>query len=113
CAKCHMPELPSSRGPVRAYTDLLIHNMGEDLADNVGFGTPQASPNDPPHTGQEFRTQPLWGVSHSAPYLHDGRAATLDQAIRLHGGEGLDSRDRYVGLTEAEREDILAFLRHL
>jgi CxxC motif-containing protein (DUF1111 family) len=113
CAKCHMPELPSSRGPVRAYTDLLIHNMGEDLADNVGFGTPQASPNDPPHTGQEFRTQPLWGVSHSAPYLHDGRAATLDQAIRLHGGEGLDSRDRYVGLTEAEREDLLAFLRHL
>lgn len=113
CAKCHMPELPSSRGPVRAYTDLLIHNMGEDLADNVGFGTPQASPNDPPHTGQEFRTQPLWGVSHFAPYLHDGRAPTLDQAIRLHGGEALDSRDRYLGMTEDERNDILAFLRHL
>jgi CxxC motif-containing protein (DUF1111 family) len=108
-----MPELPSSRGPVRAYTDLLIHNMGEDLADNVGFGTPQASPNDPPHTGQEFRTQPLWGVSHFAPYLHDGRAPTLDQAIRLHGGEALDSRDRYLGMTEDERNDILAFLRHL
>jgi CxxC motif-containing protein (DUF1111 family) len=52
-------------------------------------------------------------VSHFSPYLHDGRAGTLDEAIRLHGGEALDSRDRYVGLTEAEREDLLAFLRHL
>lgn len=113
CAKCHVPELPSSRGPVRAFTDLLIHDMGDALADHINFGIPQASPSSPPHSGREFRTMPLWGVSLFSPYLHDGRAGTLDEAIRLHGGEAAATRDAYVGLLESEREDILSFLGHL
>lgn len=113
CAKCHIPELPSARGPVRAYTDLLIHEMGSALADNITFGTPQASAISPNHTGGEFRTAPLWGVSHFAPYLHDGRAETIDDAIRMHGGESQAIRDAYVALPTNIREDILVFLRHL
>ncbi len=113
CAKCHIPELPSSRGPVRAYTDLLIHDMGPALADGINFGSPQASPSSPLANGQEWRTQPLWGVSLFPPYLHDGRAATIDDAIRMHGGEASASTEDYLGLTQAERDDVLTFLKHL
>ncbi|MCR9244222.1 MAG: hypothetical protein NXI31_04265 [bacterium] len=113
CAKCHIAELQSSRGPVRAYTDLLIHDMGPELADGINFGIPQSSRSSPDGNGTEWRTQPLWGVSHFGPYLHDGRAQTLDEAIRMHGGEGLTSRDLYVALPANEREDVLEFLRHL
>ncbi len=113
CAKCHVPELASSRGPVRAFTDLLIHDMGTELADNINFGIPQASPSSPSHAGREFRTMPLWGTSKFGPHLHDGRAHTLDEAIRAHGGEAAAIRDAYVGLTEGEREDVLSFLRAL
>jgi CxxC motif-containing protein (DUF1111 family) len=113
CAKCHIPELPSSRGPVRAYSDLLLHDMGPELADRMNFGRPQLSVSGPNHTGNEFRTMPLWGVSKFGPHLHDGRAATLDEAIRMHGGEAENSRAAYVALTTAEREAVLAFLEKL
>ena len=118
CAKCHIPELPSSRGPVRAYTDLLLHDMGPALADHINFAMPQLpqggpTPQSPIDNGSEWRTQPLWGVSKFAPYLHDGRAETLDDAIRIHGGEGQAARDAYVALPADRREDVLAFLRHL
>lgn len=113
CAKCHIPELPSSKGPVRAYTDLLIHDMGDELADDVSFGRPQVTNNDPPTTTREFRSAPLWGVSMFAPYLHDGRAATLDEAIRMHGGEAAAIRQAYENLTQEQRDDVLSFLRHL
>ena len=113
CAKCHIPSLNSSRGPVGAYSDLLLHDMGPELADGINFGTPQASSLDPNHNASEFRTQPLWGISLFAPYLHDGRAATLDEATRMHGGESEASRDAYVNLTQTERDDLIAFLRHL
>ena len=113
CARCHLPELPSSRGPVRAYTDLLLHDMGPDLADGITFGIPQSSPSSPAGNGSEWRTQPLWGVSHFPPHLHDGRAETLDEAIRWHGGEAAAARARYVGLSADAREDLLTFLRHL
>lgn len=113
CAKCHIPELESSQGPVRAFTDLLLHDMGGDLADGINFGTPQMSPSSPLDNGSEFRTQPLWGVSHFPPYLHDGRAQTMDEAIRMHGGEARLIRDAYVNLPADEREDLLTFLRHL
>jgi len=112
CARCHVPSLESTRGPVRAFTDLLLHNMGS-LADGVPFGRPQASSIDPTHTAFEFRTPPLWGVSHFAPYLHDGRAQTLEEAIVAHEGEGEAARVRFQALTGEQREDILAFLRHL
>lgn len=113
CTSCHMPELESTRGPVRAYTDILLHDMGPELADDMNFGIPQFSTMDPFRTGHEFRTQPLWGVSMSAPFLHDGRAETLEEAITLHGGEAEDARDRFLGLTDTERADIIAFLEHL
>jgi len=113
CTKCHLPSLASSRGPVEAYTDLLIHDMGPDLADGLSFGLPQASAISPPDATSEFRTQPLWGVSGTGPFLHDGRAETLREAIVLHGGEGQASRDAFLGLTVAERGQIITFLEHL
>ena len=100
-------------GPVRADTDLLIHDMGDALADNINFGTPQASPSSPQHSGREWRTAPLWGIRHFPPYLHDGRAPTLDQAIRAHGGEGTAARAGYLGLNDEQRADLLTFLEHL
>ena len=113
CTKCHVPELPSSRGPVRAFTDLLLHDMGPELADGINFGIPQASPSSPIHTGSEFRTMPLWGVSKFGPYLHDGRAATIEAAILLHGGEAATIRAAFTALTGDERADLLVFLESL
>lgn len=113
CAKCHVPSIPSSRGPVEAYTDLLLHDMGPDLADGLNFGIPQFSTTDPLLTGSEWRTQPLWGVRMHAPYLHDGRAETLDEAIQLHGGEAAAIRDEYANLPQTDRDDILEFLEAL
>lgn len=114
CTKCHLPELPTSRfGPARAFTDLLLHEMGEDLADNLAFGRPQTSTLSLPNTSKEFRTQPLWGVSLSGPFLHDGRAETLQEAIELHGGEALASRDAFLALDAASRADVIEFLEHL
>ncbi|MCP3916666.1 MAG: hypothetical protein GY711_14010 [bacterium] len=113
CTACHLPSLPSSRGPVEAYTDLLLHEMGPDLADNLFFGVPQPSSISEVHSGLEFRTQPLWGVSLHAPYLHDGRAETLEEAIELHGGEATDSRDDFLALPASDRADLITFLEHL
>ena len=106
CTKCHIPSLPSSLGPVDAYTDLLLHDMGDGLKDDIAFG-------DYPDSWREFRTQPLWGVSRSGPWLHDGRAATLDEAILAHGGESQAIRDAYAGLNPTEQAQIIAFLESL
>jgi CxxC motif-containing protein (DUF1111 family) len=113
CTDCHIPSLPSSRGDVEAYTDLLLHYMGEDLADGIHMGVPQVSTIDPSTTDKEFRTQPLWGVRHHGPFLHDGRADTLHAAIEMHGGEALDSRDEYLDLTDTERDEVIEFLESL
>ncbi len=104
CDKCHLSSLRSPRGEIPAYTDLLVHDMGDDLAD--GFPMGEAS-------GREFRTQPLWGVAASSPYLHDGRADTIEDAIRWHGGEAAAMRDAYLALLSEERDDLLAFLESL
>ncbi|MGB7475847.1 MAG: di-heme oxidoredictase family protein [Polyangiales bacterium] len=104
CDKCHLSSLRSPRGPIPAYTDLLVHDMGDDLAD--GFPMGEAS-------GREFRTQPLWGIAASSPYMHDGRADTIDDAIRWHGGEAAAMRDAYLALPSEERDDLLAFLESL
>lgn len=113
CTACHVPELPSSRGAVRAYTDLLLHDLGPELADGLGFGLPQAASLAPPTAAGEFRTQPLWGVTLSAPFLHDGRAETLREAIELHGGEAGPSRASFQALAGVEQADVIAFLEHL
>jgi CxxC motif-containing protein (DUF1111 family) len=104
CDECHLPSLRGPRGAIPAYTDLLVHDMGEDLAD--GFPMAEAS-------GREFRTQPLWGIAAAIPYLHDGRATNVDDAIRWHGGEAASIRDAYVALATDEREDLIAFLQSL
>ena len=111
CAACHRPTLHfdapargggNARQLVHAYTDLLLHDMGPALADGLAEG--DASP-------QEFRTPPLWGISRTGPlYLHDGRAATLHDAIVAHGGEGESSSHSYNALSESERNVLLAFL---
>jgi CxxC motif-containing protein (DUF1111 family) len=113
CVACHVPELASARGPVRAYTDLLLHEMGPVLADRLDFGVPQFGRRAAPTAAGEFRTQPLWGVSLSAPFLHDGRAATLREAIELHAGEARASRAAFGALSPAEQADLIAFLEHL
>lgn len=104
CATCHVPALEGPRGLIPAYTDLLLHDMGPGLADGVPMKLA---------TGSEFRTQPLWGVVAVGPYLHDGRADTLDEAIRWHGGEGQGARDRYVALSPADKYAVIAFLGSL
>ncbi|HJL41700.1 MAG TPA: di-heme oxidoredictase family protein [Myxococcales bacterium LLY-WYZ-16_1] len=104
CNGCHVEALDSRRGPIPLYSDLLLHDMGPELADEVVMEDA---------SGSEFRTQPLWGIGAMAPYLHDGRADTLHDAIVWHGGEGSASRDAYLALREGEREQIIAFLESL
>lgn len=113
CAKCHVPSIMGSEGPVEAYTDLLIHEMGSELADGIHQGMPQLSAIDPSDTASEFRTAPLWGVSLHAPYLHDGRADTLEEAILLHGGEAASVIAAYQALSLFDRAMIIRFLEAL
>ena len=124
CATCHQPKL----GPVEGiYSDLLLHDMSPRLADTGAYGVLLArAVGDPPAPGgvavpagtglaaeAEWRTPPLWGLRDSAPYLHDGRAATIDQAITLHGGEAAPAAARYAQLSTRERQSLDAFLLSL
>ena len=104
CESCHVESLEGPRGLIPLYSDLLLHDMGEELADGIQVGLASAS---------EFRTQPLWGIVAVAPYLHDGRADTLDEAIRWHGGEGEAARDAYEALSEEDQGAVLEFLATL
>lgn len=119
CAKCHAPshvtgtdvDFPElSNQTIYPYTDLLLHDLGPDLAD----GRPEADA-----TGTEWRTPPLWGiglipaVNGHTLLLHDGRARSLTEAILWHGGEALPAREFFRNLSAAEREDLLAFLNDL
>ncbi|QDL91023.1 c-type cytochrome [Paroceanicella profunda] len=119
CASCHVPKYVTARlkdQPEQSfqliwpYTDLLLHDMGEGLADNRPEGRA---------TGREWRTPPLWGigltkwVSVRDFYLHDGRARSLAEAILWHGGEAQAARDGFAGLEKPDRDAILAFLESL
>jgi CxxC motif-containing protein (DUF1111 family) len=119
CADCHTPKYVTRRDApqkehrfqlIWPYTDMLLHDMGEGLADN----RPDGSAN-----GREWRTAPLWGIGltetvngHSF-FLHDGRARNLLEAILWHGGEAAPSRNTVVGLSKPERDALLAFLNSL
>lgn len=111
CTGCHIPTLRTGDSPiaalrnqdVAAYTDLLLHDMGPDLAD---ICLTEATPS-------EFRTEPLIGLRVATQFLHDGRAKTLEQAIQMHGGEGSRARDGFLGLSETERAALIAFLKTL
>jgi CxxC motif-containing protein (DUF1111 family) len=108
CAVCHTPMMTTApnaiaaldRKPVPLYSDLLLHDMGI-----LGDGIAQAAAQP-----REMRTAPLWGLRASGPYLHDGRAGTIDDAIRGHEGEAAGSRDRYLRLTATQRQQLLDFL---
>jgi len=111
CAGCHVPYLKTGPNPVKAlsnqtvpaFTDLLLHDMGPNLAD---ICLAQALPS-------EFRTEPLMGLRFKTAFLHDGRATSIEQAIDFHGGEGAAARDRFEALSVGERGAIVRFLRGL
>jgi CxxC motif-containing protein (DUF1111 family) len=111
CDACHVPVLRTGRSDVRvlshrrvrAYTDLLLHDMGPALAD-ICMG--EASP-------AEFRTEPLMGLRFASRFLHDGRAASLEEAVTMHAGEAAAARDAYLALPESRRRALLAFLAGL
>ncbi|OOV35906.1 thiol oxidoreductase [Candidatus Synechococcus spongiarum LMB bulk10D] len=122
CAVCHVPSHETGTDPnavvaairgqtVWPYTDLLVHDMGPGLDDGVaehGFTT-----------SAEWRTAPLWGlglthrVNGKAGYLHDGRARTVDEAIRWHGGEAEGARENYLALASRDRQALLDWLQGL
>ncbi len=119
CDRCHVPAtttgecsaIPDLSGArIRPYTDLLLHDMGPDLADGAPDGLA---------TGREWRTPPLWGiglfetVNGHTRYLHDGRARDLAEAILWHGGEAARARAAFTALSAADRADLIAFLRSL
>jgi len=106
CTGCHHPSIPSTKGPLGAYTDLVLHYMGADLVDNIKLGGPA-------YVISEFRTAPLWGIGAVGPYLHDGRAGTLTDAILFHAGEGLAARNAFDALSASDKNDVIAFLEHL
>lgn len=116
CAKCHTPSLRTgtstiaalSDRPVELYSDLLLHDMGDGLADNRPDGEA---------TGREWRTTPLWGLrlmrqflNGQALLLHDGRARSVEEAVLLHGGEAQASRDAFAGLAPVRRRALLDFV---
>jgi CxxC motif-containing protein (DUF1111 family) len=104
CGDCHVPRLEGPRGPLPVYSDLLLHDMGPELADDQVPGVAEPA---------EFRTQPLWGLASVGPYLHDGRAQTLRDAILMHAGEAQAARDRADALDDDEMDDLVEFLESL
>ena len=120
CAACHRPKLMTgeavpdqghlSRQLIWPYSDFLLHDMGEGLADHRPEG--EAS-------GREWRTAPLWGigltqtVSGHELLLHDGRARGVKEAILWHGGEAQKARDAFASLSKEERENLIAFVKSL
>lgn len=116
CASCHrttfrvadVPGLPALTGAtIHPFTDLLLHDMGADLADDSSAA--EAS-------GAEWRTPPLWGLSRTrevvgeVSLLYDGRARSVEEAILWHGGEAEAARARFMHLSRADREALLSFL---
>jgi len=111
CAVCHTPQMQTGtnriaaldRKTVRLYSDLLLHDMGR-LSDGIGQGA--AGP-------REMKTAPLWGLRASAPYLHDGRASNIADAIAGHDGEAKAARDRFQRLGPTQRKQLMEFLNSL
>jgi hypothetical protein len=92
-------------GTIALFSDLKRHDMGELLADPS---------DDPDGIGRSvFLTRPLWGLAETAPYLHDGRAATIPEAILQHGGEAASQRASFEALTDEQRRDLHVFLLSL
>lgn len=119
CASCHTPEYQTGKSAqlpflsdqtIYPYTDLLLHDMGEGLADNRP---------DFEASGREWRTPPLWGigliqtVNRHNRLLHDGRARSIEEAILWHGGEATASRNSYMALPLDKRQSLVDFVKAL
>jgi CxxC motif-containing protein (DUF1111 family) len=115
CALCHTPSLTTSWSKVAAlsnqrvnlFSDLLLHDMGTGLADGVSQG--EAGP-------REFRTAPLWGLGQRIFFLHDGRSSDLIATIKAHASTGSEANgvvSNFLGLSEAQKQNLLNFLRSL
>ncbi len=111
CAVCHVPLMMTGPNKILAldrqevwlFSDLLLHDMGT-LGDGIAQGTADV---------RDIKTAPLWGLRASAPYLHDGRAATIDEAIKAHDGEGKVAKDRYLKLTKQQVQQLIDFLNSI
>ena len=119
CAKCHIPNLVTGASHefsylnnqlIHPYTDLLLHDMGQALSDDTKEFDAE---------GQEWRTQPLWGigliniVNGHTYFLHDGRARNIEEAILWHGGEAEDSKQKFKSLTQLQRNQLIEFINSL
>ena len=119
CASCHIPKMQTGNSypiatlrnqTIRPYSDMLLHDMGNELADNAP---------DFLATGNEWRTQPLWGiglintVNGHTNLLHDGRARNVTEAILWHGGEAQISKEKFKQLSTKDRTDLLSFINSL
>jgi CxxC motif-containing protein (DUF1111 family) len=116
CNLCHTPTLMTARSSVTAdlsgkeaplFSDLLVHHMGQNLADGVSQGSAGLN---------EFRTAPLWGLGQRIFLLHDGRTTDVLNAIRQHDSAGSEANaviERFLELTEPQKQDLLDFLRSL
>jgi len=119
CASCHVPTFQTGTHPIQAlsnkevqlYSDLLLHDMGPELADGFYEGVA---------TGTEWRTAPLWGLrlvreflGGTPAYLHDGRTSDLREAIRAHGGEAQSARDAFLQLSSQDADALIRFLESL
>ena len=115
CAVCHTPVLQTGNAsvaalrnrPVALYSDLVLHNMGESLADGVNQGNAR---------GNDWRTAPLWGVGSRIFLLHDGRTQDLEEAIRAHSSRGSEANqviNNYNALPTPAKQDLINFLRTL
>ena len=112
CSKCHISSFDTKKGfKVYPYSDFLLHDMGNDLAD----GRVEFKAN-----GNEWRTAPLWGLAlhekingEKPRLLHDGRARNFQEAILWHGGEAIKAKENYMNLPKEKREKLLKFLEEL
>jgi CxxC motif-containing protein (DUF1111 family) len=126
CSNCHVTDVVTGANhpfvelrnqDIKPYSDLLLHDMGPDLADDSAVA-PSEDPSAPP-SASEWRTPPLWGtgllatISTHTGLLHDGRAASVLEAVLWHGGEAEATRDRVTKLSAADREALLAFVQSL
>jgi RNA polymerase sigma factor (sigma-70 family) len=110
CTGCHAPALGDVKG---IYSDLLLHDMGQSLSDpgsSYGLDSSEGVKGPSP---REWRTPPLWGYRDSGPYLHDGRAQGLEEAIAFHDGQAAASAHRFFSLSWRERADVEMFLKSL
>jgi len=118
CSACHTPQVTTGKHDIAAlsyqeiqpYTDLLLHDMGDELAD----GRPDFEA-----TGNEWRTPPLWGlgliktVNKHTYLLHDGRARNIEEAILWHGGEAEQSKEKFKQMDKKDRSALIKFLEKL